>query len=92
MAPIAKTGSLPLTERSSARSAAAAFSRSVTSYSGTASSAGTLKLFYFDSNNIDNSGSIVANVTAVPEPESYAMLLAGLGLMGAIARRRKPAA
>ncbi|MES2952719.1 MAG: PEP-CTERM sorting domain-containing protein [Pseudomonadota bacterium] len=27
--------------------------------------------------------------TAVPEPESYAMLLAGLGLMGAIVRRRK---
>ncbi len=26
--------------------------------------------------------------TAVPEPETYAMLLAGLGLMGAIARRR----
>lgn len=29
------------------------------------------------------------NVTAVPEPESYAMLLAGLGLMGTVARRRK---
>jgi choice-of-anchor A domain-containing protein len=28
----------------------------------------------------------------VPEPESYAMLLAGLGLMGFIARRRKQAA
>ena len=28
-------------------------------------------------------------VTAVPEPESYAMLLAGLGVMGAIARRRR---
>jgi hypothetical protein len=27
-------------------------------------------------------------VTAVPEPETYAMLLVGLGLMGAIARRR----
>jgi hypothetical protein len=28
-------------------------------------------------------------VTAVPEPETYAMFLAGLGLMGAVARRRK---
>lgn len=30
-----------------------------------------------------------AVVTAVPEPETYAMLLAGLGLMGYTARRRK---
>ena len=30
-------------------------------------------------------------ITAVPEPESYAMLLAGLGLMGTIARRRSKA-
>jgi hypothetical protein len=30
----------------------------------------------------------VGILTAVPEPESYAMLLAGLGLMGGIARRR----
>lgn len=29
------------------------------------------------------------SVTAVPEPETYAMLLAGLGVMGAMARRRK---
>jgi len=35
------------------------------------------------------SGSI--SVTAVPEPESYAMLLAGLGVMGAIAVRRNKA-
>jgi hypothetical protein len=31
------------------------------------------------------------DVAAVPEPETYAMLLAGLGLVGAIARRRKSA-
>jgi hypothetical protein len=31
----------------------------------------------------------VTNVTAVPEPESYAMMLGGLGLMGLLARRRK---
>lgn len=30
----------------------------------------------------------LVSVTAVPEPETYAMLLAGLGVMGAIARRR----
>ena len=30
-----------------------------------------------------------ATVTPVPEPESFAMLFAGLGLLGAIARRRK---
>ena len=34
------------------------------------------------------SGSI-GTMTAVPEPETYAMLLAGLGLMGFVARRRK---
>lgn len=28
------------------------------------------------------------SVTPIPEPESYAMLLAGLGLMGVVARRR----
>lgn len=31
----------------------------------------------------------VLAVTAVPEPETYAMFLAGLGLMGAVARRRR---
>jgi hypothetical protein len=38
---------------------------------------------YFDNIRVS------APVAAVPEPETYAMLLAGLGLMGAIARRRK---
>jgi len=31
-------------------------------------------------------------VQPVPEPETYAMLMAGLGLLGAVARRRKPQA
>ena len=30
----------------------------------------------------------ITTVSAVPEPESFAMLLAGLGLMGVVARRR----
>ncbi len=34
----------------------------------------------------------VNNVSPVPEPETYAMLLAGFGLMGAFARRRKQVA
>jgi hypothetical protein len=29
------------------------------------------------------------DVAAVPEPETYAMLLAGLGMLGAVARRKK---
>lgn len=38
--------------------------------------------------SIDNV-TINGAVTAVPEPESLAMLLAGLGLMGAVVRQRK---
>jgi hypothetical protein len=34
---------------------------------------------------------ITLSAAPVPEPETYAMLLAGLGLMGGIARRRKQA-
>jgi len=36
-------------------------------------------------------GDFQLNVVAVPEPETYAMMLAGLGLMGFAARRRKQA-
>ncbi|MFZ2974807.1 MAG: PEP-CTERM sorting domain-containing protein [Ferribacterium limneticum] len=37
-----------------------------------------------------NSADVI--YAAVPEPETYAMLLAGLGLMGVVARRRSQAA
>ena len=40
----------------------------------------------FTAGEIGSPGTIAA---AVPEPETYAMLLAGLGLVGAIARRRR---
>ena len=50
----------------------------------------TSSLFFaggYDSNHyigLDN-----VSVTAVPEPETYAMMLAGLAAIGSIARRRK---
>jgi hypothetical protein len=42
-----------------------------------------------DYSKLYTSGEIlVTSITAVPEPESWAMLLAGLGLVGAVARRK----
>ena len=45
----------------------------------------------FSNAGYDNIGIVLDNVSvsAVPELETYAMFLAGLGLMGAIARRRR---
>jgi hypothetical protein len=62
-----------------------------TSFNGVASDTGTLKLFYWDSNFGDNTQFITARVTvgAIPEPETYALMLAGLGLVGWTARRRR---
>jgi hypothetical protein len=55
----------------------------------------TVTLKFKAEGNSDSMGGSLDNVslskitTPVPEPESYAMMIAGLGLMGAIARRRK---
>jgi len=47
----------------------------------------TYKLFAASKANVKYWGDF--NVTAVPEPETYAMLLAGLGVIGAMSRRKK---
>ena len=46
----------------------------------------TSQNFSYESNRWTSNVAIAA---PVPEPETYAMMLAGLGLMGAVARRRK---
>jgi hypothetical protein len=62
-------------------------------YTGTFNfaSAGLVGLTFAAGGTSDGLGGSLDNVsiTAVPEPETYAMLLAGMGLMGTIARRRK---
>lgn len=63
-------------------------------YSTTVQVFGPTPLIFYAAGRSDSVGGSLDNVsvsvaTSVPEPESYAMMLAGLGLMGAIARRRK---
>ena len=41
--------------------------------------------------DINNAGQVVAAAQVIPEPETYAMLLAGLGVIGFMARRKKAA-
>ncbi len=43
--------------------------------------------YFTASGDVGNPGQFM--LAAVPEPETYAMLLAGLGLIGAVARRRR---
>jgi len=58
-----------------------------TAFTPTITASGGLQIDWYNSAynvGIDN----VKFTVAVPEPESYAMLLAGLGLLGCVARRR----
>ena len=51
----------------------------------------TLRFFISDSHHWDNLGGISVSVTPVPEPETYGLMLAGLGMVGLLVRRRKQA-
>ncbi len=57
-------------------------------YSGTATASGELELFYWDSDYANNSGTVTATVTAVPEPGNMALMALALGAF-ALTRRRK---
>lgn len=70
------------------RSAADGFQTFSLTY--TASSNGLVGFSFADQGR-DNQGALLDNVTitAVPEPETYGMLLGGLALLGVVARRRR---
>ena len=56
---------------------------------GTGSSSVLTFKAFGTSDSLGSSLDAVSLTTAVPEPETYAMLMAGLGMMGVVARRRK---
>lgn len=63
-----------------------------TRWGGGGDPAGTFPLGNLNNPNNNNFFGAANMVFAIPEPEIYAMMLAGLGLMGFVARRRKQAA
>ena len=73
-----------LAQATQSSSAAASLNQQLTSVDGVAVTART----YLLNNEWRLQIAAVPQIAPVPEPETYAMLLAGLGFIGAIARRR----
>lgn len=65
-----------------------------TNFNGAAWNAGELNLYYWDSNSVDNTQYITADVTsstAVPEPATWAFMIVGFGLLGGALRTKRSA-
>ena len=58
-------------------------------FTGVTNNGLSLKAYYSDANGNKTGSLISLPVSPVPEPETYAMLLAGLGLIGFISLRKK---
>jgi hypothetical protein len=58
------------------------------SFTGNANATGELKLFYWDSDYANNTGSVNVQISAVPEPANIALMGLALGAF-ALSRRRK---
>jgi hypothetical protein len=64
-----------------------------TSYSGLAWGSGTLRLYYWDSNNGDNTQFVTADVSKVPEPATLGVVATILSMLtGILLMRRRKAA
>ena len=60
-----------------------------TSFSGPAWASGTLVLYYWDTFTADNTHSVDVTISTVPEPATWAIMIAGFGLAGGALRRRR---
>ena len=60
-----------------------------THFSGPANATGELTFYYWDSNNGDNTQFVNANISAVPEPSTWAMMILGFAGVGFMAYRRR---
>lgn len=59
-----------------------------THFSDAAPASGLLTLYYWDSNNYDNSQFVTATISTVPEPATWAMMILGFAGIGFLAYRR----